>query len=83
MPFFLQLFAKHKKNEDKKLGVITIVLIIEEEVQRAAVAFVNDTSFYSNRRNIENKIQEILQVYTRLYEATSGRVEQSKSNCYT
>jgi len=45
-----------KEIEGKKLGAITIVPITEEEVQRAAVAFIDDISFYSNRRNIENKI---------------------------
>ena len=55
---------------------------MEEEVQRAVVAFIDDASFHSNERNMENKMQETLRVCTRLCEVTSGRVEQSKSHCY-
>ena len=72
-----------KEIKDRKLGVITIAPIIEKEVQRAAIAFIDNASFCTNGENIEEKMQEIMKVHTRLYEAIGSKVEQSKSHCYT
>jgi hypothetical protein len=71
-----------KKIEDKDLRVITSLLITEEEIQRVVLAFVDDTSFYTNSGNMENNMREIIRIYTRLYKAIEGKVEQSKSYCY-
>ena len=43
---------------------------------------MDDTSFYTNSGNMENKMREIIRIYTRLYKAIEGKVEQSKSYYY-
>ena len=56
--------------------------IINKSIQRAAIAFVDDTNFYINGRNYRNKIQRMLDIYIALYEATGGAIQQDKSYMY-
>ena len=46
------------------------------------VAFINDTNFYSNGDCAQENIKNIIQTYTKLYEATGSLVEEQKSFYY-
>ena len=48
--------------------------ISKEIIQRIAIAFVDDTDFYTNRPNFELKMQMIMDLYTKLYEAIGGKI---------
>ena len=68
--------------EEKELGIIVKIPISNSNVQRSAVAFVDDTSFYTAGEDFKIKMQQILDCYTELYEATGELVEYNKSYCY-
>jgi len=51
-------------------------------IQRITIAFVDDTDFYINGRNYEIKMQLIIDLYTKLYEATGGKIQQMKIMFY-
>ena len=42
---------------------------MQRKTQQLAVAFVDDISLYSNSEKVEQKIQEIINTYRRLYES--------------
>jgi len=44
-----------KKIKNENIGAIIEAPVSKEIDQRAAIAFVNDTSFYSNGYNVESK----------------------------
>jgi hypothetical protein len=68
--------------EEKKLGAKLRAPISKEEFQRIAIAFVDDTDFYTNGVDFELKMQLIMEIYTRLYEATGGKIQQEKIMFY-
>ena len=68
--------------EEKELEIIIKIPVSNKDVQRLAVAFVDDTSFYIASMNFEMKIQQILDSYTTLYEATRRLVKHNKSHYY-
>ena len=68
--------------EEKELEIIVKTPISNNNIQRSAVAFVDDTSFYTAGEDFEIKMQQILDYYTELYKATGGLVEYNKSHCY-
>ena len=43
---------------------------------------MDDTDFYTNGRNYEMKMQLIMDLYTKLYEATDGKIQQTKIMFY-
>ena len=43
-----------------------------EEFIRCVIAFVDDTDFYTNNEDFQEKMQLLMDMYTRLYEATGG-----------
>ena len=51
-------------------------------MKRIAIAFVDDTSFYSNEDNLQKKITIMIQYYARLYEVMEGLIELNKSYYY-
>ena len=57
--------------------------ILQNIIQRAAVAFVDNTSLYSNKNNIQHNIKYVVDKYKRLYEAIGGLIEENKSHYYT
>ena len=67
-----------KKLENKRLGVVVRLLLSLVEFIRYAIAFVDDTDFYTNDRNFNEKMQLIMDMYTRLYEATGGKIQENK-----
>ena len=68
--------------EDKNLGAMLKDPISKEIIQRIAIAFVDDTDFYTNGPNYEQKMQLIMDMYTQLYEATGGKIQQAKIMFY-
>ena len=56
--------------------------IMQEIIQRVAIVFVNNTSFYSGGENLKENINKILKEYEKLYEVIGGLVEHEKSHCY-
>jgi len=69
--------------EDKNLGAMLKDPISKEIIQRIAIAFVDDTDFYMNGPNYEQKMQLIMDMYTQLYEATGGKISLNKIVCFT
>ena len=55
--------------------MLTVIPVTEIEVQRVVVTFIDDNSFYTNSNKIEEKIHEILSLYTKLYKDTGSKVE--------
>ena len=43
-------------------------------IQRVAIAFEDDTDFCANCESYESNIQEIMETYATLYEATSRKI---------
>ena len=68
--------------EQKKLGAILLHPISNVIIQQIAIAFVDDTDFYTNGRNYKIKMQLIMDLYTKLYEATGGKIQQMKIMFY-
>ena len=68
--------------EKQNLGAILKNPISKVIIQRIAIAFVDDTDFYTNGRNYEMKMQLIMDLYTKLYEATGGKIQQTKIMFY-
>jgi hypothetical protein len=64
--------------EKKNLGA-TIKSPKDKQVHRTAIAFVDNTTFSSNRKQCAFKMQYIINEYKKLYEATGGRIQEEKS----
>ena len=56
--------------------------ISKEIIQQIAIAFVDDKDFYTNSLNYKLKMQMIMNIYTRLYEATGGKIQEYKVMFY-
>ena len=67
-----------KHLEDKKLGIDIQHPISQKDFVRLAIAFVDDTDFCTNGSMFMEKMQRIIDEHTRLYEATGGKMQQSK-----
>ena len=78
----VKLYLIIKKLENEKKGVNIKAPISNKEINQTVIAFVNGTSFYSNRCDCNIKIQKIVKEYTKLYKAIGGKVKQDKSFCY-
>ena len=68
--------------EDQNLGAIIEIVRTNRIIQRVAIAFVDDTDFYTNGNEVRTKMQRIMNIYTSLYEATGGKVQQVKIVLY-
>jgi len=64
--------------ENKRLGAVFNTPLSQKLLQRLAIAFVDDTDFYTNGHDFERKMQMIMDLYTKLYEATGGKIQQTK-----
>ena len=67
-----------KKLEEANLGVAMEMPLSFKRFVRCAIAFVDDTDFYTNGSEFMCKMQEIMNLYTKLYEATGGKIQQAK-----
>ena len=56
--------------------------ITKQIIQRIAIAFIDDTDFYTNGLDYETKMQLIMDIYTKLYKATGGKIQQTKIMFY-
>ena len=68
--------------ERLKKGVELILAITLKRVRRTIIAYVDDADFYSNRKDCITKIQEIIALYVKLYEATGARIQEEKVMFY-
>ena len=64
--------------EDLNLGVKVVTPLLKQLFIRLAIAFVDDTDFYTNDTDFNQKMQLLMNLYTRLYEATGGKIQESK-----
>ena len=64
--------------EQQQLGAKIMIPSKNKEIQRVAIAFVDDTDFYSNGQKYNEDMQAIMKQYTELYEATGGKIQESK-----
>ena len=60
--------------EGLNLGAIIEVIKSQKSLQRVAIAFVDDTNFYTNGPDFKQKMQEIINIYIKLYEATGEKI---------
>jgi len=67
-----------KQIENQNLGVEIIDLITKYIEQQVSTAFIDDTNFMSDRNDADIKMHKILEIYTKLYQATGGVVEIEK-----
>ena len=51
-------------------------------IKRNQIAYVDDTNFYSNGNQCESLIQEIINKYVNLYEATGAKIQEEKVKFY-
>ena len=68
-----------KEIEKKRLGIMLTSKCSNIEVQRNAIAFVDDSDFCSSGVECERKMQEIVNYYATMYEATGGKVQKDKN----
>ena len=61
--------------EEKNLGAMLRHPISSVIIQWIAIVFVDDTNFYMNGPNYEEKMQLIMDLYTKLYKATGGEIQ--------
>ena len=69
-------FFIFKEMEKKRLGIIIASKSNNKEVQRVAIAFVDGGYFYTSRVESENKMQEIVNFYATMHEATRCKSEK-------
>ena len=70
------LIFKHL--EELNLGVNVIIPLSKNNFICLAIAFVDDTDFYTNDTYFNRKMQQLMDIYTRLYEAIGGKIQESK-----
>ena len=63
-----------KPIEDQKIEIIMEGSISKEAEYETAVTFVDNTDFGSEGEDYQQKMQIILNTYTRLFQATEGAV---------
>ena len=68
--------------EKKEIRIKIYQPVPVRTMQRLAIAFINDTSFYANRSNLQENIIEITADYTKLYKVIGSLIELNKSHCY-
>ena len=71
-----------KEIEKKRLGIMLTSKYNDTEVQRNVIAFVDDSDFCSSGVECERKMQEIVNYYANMHEATGGKVQKDKVMMY-
>ena len=74
------LIFKHL--EELNLGVNILTPLLKRIFIRLAIAFVDNIDFYTNDKDFNRKIQLLIDIYTRLYKATKGKIQESKIMYY-
>jgi len=69
--------------EKQELGIMIRAPILQKQTQELAIRFIDDINFNSNRNNIQEKIQIILNIYLRSYKATGEHIEYNKTIFYS
>ena len=71
-----------RKLEKKKIGIIIKSKYKGIIEQRVVIAYVDDADFCTSGENCEQKMQEIISYYMKMYEATGGKVQKEKVSMY-
>jgi len=71
-----------KEVENEKLGVAMRLLIKNKSIQRTTITFIDDTNFYTNRKQYVAKIQAMINRYTSLYQVIGRAIQHEKSYSY-
>ena len=74
------LIFKHL--EELNLGVNVLTPLHKKTFNRLAIVFVDDIDFYTNDKDFNRKTQTLMDIYTHLYEATGGKIQESKIKYY-
>lgn len=70
-----------KEIENRNLGIKFKAPIREEEEKCVSISFVDDTHLITEGDDSEGKMQEIIDAYESLYEATGGKIGGRKTKC--
>ena len=73
------LFITLKSIEKENLGVFITSPLIEEIVQKLAIAFVKYNGFESDRKKCVEKMTKVLKRCTQLHNATAGNFQFDKT----
>ena len=60
------------------MGAVIVSPRSKMKIRRIAVAFLDDTSMYSNRTNTQSNMQSILDTYRKLYKAIGESIQSEK-----
>ena len=63
---------------EKRLGVMIKSKHVSKYIQRVALAFADDTHFCTKGTNSGSKIQEIVDYYSSIHEATGEKDQKEK-----
>ena len=63
-----------KKLERLKKGVELVLPLSLKRIRRTVIAYVDDADFFSNGKFCIKKIQELIDLYVRLYKATGAKI---------
>ena len=69
-----------KQLENNNLSAIIQSLISKNIMQELCVRFADDANFFIKKNNSEEKIQQILDIYSRLYKETGKNIVYKKQN---
>ena len=69
-----QLYLVFKCLEHKKIGVLIVLLLTLKSIHRIQIVFIDDKDIFSNGEDCEMNIQQIIDIYTKLYEATGVKI---------
>ena len=64
--------------EGKNLGALIEIIEIQKNLQRTAIAFVDNTIFCANGLGFKAKMQQIMNIYAKLHEAKGDKMQQAK-----
>ena len=65
-----------------KKGIELILPITLKRIRQSVIAYLDYTDFFSNSQVCIAKIQEIIDMYVKLYEATSAKIQEEKVKFY-
>ena len=72
-----------KKIEKENLGIHFKSIISALQEQSVSVLFVDDTNLITDRKEVEARMQQIINMYNKLYIAIGGRIKSTKTKYYS
>ena len=77
-----QLCIVFKRLESLKKGIKLILPVTVKCIRRTQIEYADDIDFYSNGNQCESSIQEIINKYVNLCEATRAKIQEEKVKYY-